>query len=186
MILINALGLSHSFVAKIVKPGDKVVDATCGKGRDTLLLAGLAGENGHVYAFDIQEESIKLTAGLLKDNGYYNTTLFCKNHAEMNELVPAGISCAMFNLGYLPGTNHKLQTKGKTTIKAISAAIGLLRPGGIITIVIYQGGDTGFEERDAVLAYCKGIDQKTFTVQKTSFENQKNNPPIFICIEKIS
>jgi len=186
MILVNALGLSHTYAKKAIKPGDTVVDATCGKGRDTLLLADLAGEDGHVYAFDIQEKSIKITKDLLKEKGYDNTSFYCENHAAMDKFVPTGISCVMFNLGYLPGTDHKLQTKGETTVSAIANAMLLLKKNGIITIVIYQGGDTGFRERDMVLGFCKSIDQKTFTVEKTSFENQKNNPPIFICIEKIS
>ena len=186
MILVNALGLSHEYVKKAVKPGDTVVDATCGNGRDTLLLARLVGDDGHVYAFDIQEKSIKITNDLLKENGYDNTSLYCKNHSIMGKFVPPGISCAMFNLGYLPGADHKLQTKGETTVSAIVKAMTLLKKNGIITIVIYQGGDTGFGEREMVLDFCKVIDQNTFTVEKTSFENQKNNPPIFICIEKIS
>lgn len=186
MILINALTLSHSYAKKTVKPGDIVVDATCGKGRDTILLAGLAGENGHVYAFDIQEDSIRITKGLLNENGYANATLICENHADMDRIVPFGVACVMFNLGYLPGSDHKLQTNGETTVTAIEKAMGLLKRNGIITIVIYHGGDTGFEERDMVLDFCRGINQKAFIVQKTSFENQKNNPPIFICIEKIS
>ena len=32
----------------------RVIDATCGNGADTALLAGLVQEGGQVYAFDIQ------------------------------------------------------------------------------------------------------------------------------------
>ncbi len=37
--------------------GDIVIDATMGNGHDTQFLAELVGENGHVYAFDIQESA---------------------------------------------------------------------------------------------------------------------------------
>ncbi|MCK5758389.1 MAG: methyltransferase domain-containing protein [Clostridiales bacterium] len=185
MLLINALGLSREYASLVVKPGDTVVDATCGKGRDTILLAKLSGNIGHVYAFDIQEKSILFTKELIAANNIINTTLIQDGHENIDEYVSTGITCAMFNLGYLPGTDHSLSTNGKTTVIAIQKAMRLLCVGGIITIVIYQGGDSGFEERDLVIEFCKGINQEQFTVQKTTFENQKNNPPIFICIEKL-
>ena len=37
------------------------IDATMGKGGDTAFLCRLAGENGHVLAFDVQEEALHLT-----------------------------------------------------------------------------------------------------------------------------
>ena len=46
-----------------VKLGDTVCDLGCGNGFYTLQLAKLAGENGRVYAVDIQSEML----GLLKD-----------------------------------------------------------------------------------------------------------------------
>ncbi len=184
-MLINALGMSHEYASAVVKPGDIVIDATCGKGRDTLLLAGLVGKSGHVFAFDIQEKSLLFTKELISSNNIINTTLIHNSHENIDEYVSVGISCIMFNLGYLPGTDHTLSTIGSTTIIALQKAMKLLNIGGVITIVIYQGGDTGFEERDIVLAYCKNINQEQFTVQKTTFENQKNNPAIFIYIEKL-
>lgn len=185
MILVNGLGMSHEYVIKAVQPGDSVVDATCGKGRDTLFLAKLTGNSGKVYAFDIQKESIELTCSLLEANKITNSVVINESHEKMDEFVPCGISSAMFNLGFLPGTDHNVQTKGETTVIAIGKAMHLLKKGGIITIVIYHGGDTGFAERDMVLEFCGRINQKEFTVMKSSFLNQSNNPPIFICIEKL-
>ncbi len=185
MVLNNALAQSHKYVEKAVKPGDIVIDATAGKGRDTLFLAKLVGGKGCVYAFDIQKKSIELTSELLQSKGLANTTLLNESHDRMHEFVKPGVSCVMFNLGYLPGTDHSVQTKGATTVSAVKKAMHLLKKNGIITLVIYQGGDTGFEERDSVIEFCNSIDQKLFAVMKTSFINQKNNPPILICIEKL-
>ena len=39
----GAVALSHFFLRGRVRPGDRVADATCGNGRDTLLLARLVG-----------------------------------------------------------------------------------------------------------------------------------------------
>lgn len=184
MLLINALNLSHVYVANAVKPGDVVVDATAGKGRDTLLLSRLTGNKGQVYAFDIQKEAIMATKKLLEEKEINNVTFVNDSHEMIDEHVKTGISCVMFNLGFLPGFDHGIQTKGDSTITAIGKSLKLLVPGGIITIVVYHGKDTGYDERNQVLEFCNSIDQKNFTVMKTTFPNQKNDPPIFICIEK--
>ena len=64
----NALGLSHKFISEHVKTGNVCVDATAGRGRDTLFLCNLVGADGIVYAFDIQEEAIQSTIALLNEN----------------------------------------------------------------------------------------------------------------------
>ena len=51
---LNALGLSHQFMAAHISEGAFCIDATAGKGRDTLFLCGLVGESGRVLAMDIQ------------------------------------------------------------------------------------------------------------------------------------
>lgn len=53
---------------KVVRPGDTVIDATCGNGHDTLELARLVcADNapGYVYAFDVQEDALANSAYLL-------------------------------------------------------------------------------------------------------------------------
>ena len=65
------------------------------------------------------------------------------------------VSCITFNLGYLPGGDHEKATKGDSSIRAIETGLGLLKKKGLMTVCIYSGGDSGFEEKDAVLAYLK-------------------------------
>lgn len=55
MNLRGILPFAHDTLRKVVRPGDYVIDATCGNGHDTLLLAELVGINGHVLGFDIQQ-----------------------------------------------------------------------------------------------------------------------------------
>ncbi len=57
------LDLAHDYWRRIVRPGDTVIDATCGNGADTLMLAKLAltESSGHLYALDIQESAIEET-----------------------------------------------------------------------------------------------------------------------------
>ena len=84
---LNTLFLAHKFVSEHVKEGDFCIDATAGKGRDTLILSTLVGDFGKVYAFDIQAEAIKATDALLKNNGRKNVTLINESHHKMDEYV---------------------------------------------------------------------------------------------------
>lgn len=53
-----------------------------------------------------------------------------------------------FNFGYLPGGDHKLATTYQTSIEAIGKGLGILKHGGMMSLCIYSGGDTGFEEKE--------------------------------------
>lgn len=185
-IIKNSLYQSHDIVKKTVKPGDIVIDATCGNGGDTLFLAGLTGEGGKVYSFDIQQEALDRALEKLKKEGMETRVeLIHDSHARMDEYVKDRVKCVMFNLGYLPGGDHSIGTRGESTILAVQKAMELVIVNGIITIVIYYGGDSGFDEKEQVLEYIKTIDCRRFTVSMTKFVNQVNCPPILVCIEKL-
>jgi len=187
----NALALSHEFVRKVVRSGDLVVDATAGNGHDTAFLAGLTGSGGIVLAFDVQEAAIRRTRERLETLGLSDRCrLYEEGHEHLGARVDAvapgtSISAVMFNLGYLPGADHALGTKAPTTIAALEQAMARLRPGGLVTVALYYGGDSGFEERDAVLRFVETIDVHTIAVQKTEMVNSRSCPPIFLCIEKL-
>ena len=44
----------------------------------------------------------------------------------------------MFNFCYLPGADHKIETKAQTSIAAIKAGLSILRKGGIMTLCLYD------------------------------------------------
>ena len=60
-VLRSARFLAADVWKRAVRPGDTVVDATMGNGHDTCLLAGLVGAEGHVYAFDVQQQALEMT-----------------------------------------------------------------------------------------------------------------------------
>lgn len=186
MLLKNSLYISHELVSRVVREGDLVVDATMGNGNDTLFLAGLVGSNGHVYAFDIQQSALdstkkKLDAAFMSEK----VTLMLDGHQNIDKYVSAGVRAVMFNLGYLPKGDHQIGTRAETTIEAINKSLALLCKEGIIMIVVYYGGDSGFEEKEAVMDYIKLLDCKKYSVLVHEFVNQVNCPPIAICIEKM-
>jgi predicted methyltransferase len=176
----NTLGFVHAFLQGQVRPGAFCIDATAGRGRDTALLCGLVGEQGRVLAFDIQEEAVQSTRALLLERGYSTRAkVIHDSHSHMGRYAEAGtVDCIVFNFGYLPGGDHAVFTRPDTSIRAIDEGLRLLKPGGVMSLAIYYGGDTGFEERDALLAHLKTLDPRRYTVFCGDFCNRPNNPPI--------
>ena len=89
-----------------------------------------------------------------------------------------------FNFGYLPGGDHAIATKTQTSLEAIEKGLDLLKHGGMMSLCIYSGGDTGFEEKDAILRYIKELNPKRYTVIVNEYYNRENNPPIPVFIFK--
>ena len=92
------------------------------------------------------------------------------------------VSCITFNLGYLPGGDHSKATRADTSIEALSSGLSLLKKGGLISLCIYSGGDSGFDERDAVLDWLKQLDPHKYLVIRSDYYNRPNNPPIPVLI----
>ena len=183
---LNTPFLAHKFVSEHVHPGDFCIDATAGKGRDTVFLCSLVKENGKVLAFDIQPDAITQTQSLISEQGYDQiATVILDSHANMEQYAaPETVDCIMFNFGWLPGGNHKIFTHPETSIPAIEAGLRLLKPGGIMSLCIYYGGESGYEERDALLEYLATIDNRNYTVIVNTFHNRSGDPPIPVYIYK--
>ncbi|WP_246941407.1 tRNA (mnm(5)s(2)U34)-methyltransferase [Bacillus pinisoli] len=181
------LPFARTLLSQAISPGEVAVDATVGNGHDTLFLANLVGETGHVYGFDIQDEAIMNTQSKLQEKDLlHRVTLLHKGHEHVSEHVPTKVSGAIFNLGYLPGGDKAIVTTPPTTISAVKQILSLLKPEGIIVIVVYHGHPEGQEERDQLLTFVESIDQQEAHVLQYKFLNQQNNPPFIIAIEKRS
>ena len=184
-LLHRVLPFSKRLIEKTVLPGETVIDATAGNGNDKFFLAEHVGDDGHVYAFDIQQQALDTTAARL-DTLNDRVTLVLDSHANVDKYVQGPVSGAMFNLGYLPhGADLSVVTKPDTTIKAIHKLLGLLKKDGIITISVYDGHEGGVEERDALLAYVKKLHQAEVHVARYELLNQRKNPPFLLALEKM-
>ncbi len=182
----NSLDISHKIIKDTIKLGDTVIDATMGNGNDTVLLAELIGEEGKVFAFDIQDLAISNTKYKLEVKGLTGRVNLIKDgHENFDKYIDKEVSAIMYNLGYLPGGDHNIYTMPETTRASLIIGMEKLKVGGIISIVVYYGGDSGFVEKDDIVEFIKSIDNKKFSVLKCSWENQPNCPPIAIIIEKI-
>jgi len=186
MGLPKVLEFARILISERVAAGDIAVDATCGNGHDTVFLADLVGEQGKVYAFDIQEKAVINTLNRVKDNGL-SARVICKrmSHEFIEQVVEEPVKGAMFNLGYLPNSDKLISTKSSTTIAAIQGLLNRLAIGGIITIILYIEHDQGHEAQE-VEEYLTTLKQKNFTVLNYRFLNQVHFPPYLIAIEKVS
>lgn len=177
----------HQMVTDHISEGDICVDATMGNGNDTEFLCRLVGEQGKVIAFDIQQAALDNTEERLREKlEYQNYELHLESHEEMGRYAKEdSVSCIMFNLGYLPAGDHSLATRGDSSIRAMETGLRLLKKNGVMSICIYSGGDSGFEERDAVLEWLKTLDSKKYLVLLTQYYNRPNHPPIPALIVKL-
>ena len=181
---LNTLGLVHTFLRQHVQGGAFCIDATAGKGRDTALLCRLAGLTGRVLAFDIQQEAVDQTRALLAREGL-TAEVVLDSHANMEQYArPETVDCVVFNFGRLPGGDPHIFTRAESSVAAIGAGLRLLRPGGVMAIALYYGGENGYEERDAVLEYLKTVDDRAYTVLCCDWANRRGEPPMPIFLWK--
>ncbi len=189
MILDRILPYARKLLQSTVKEGDITIDATMGNGHDTVFLAKLVGETGHVYGFDIQELAIQKTTERINNENLSNqVTLLQRSHAEVKKVIPTSLheklKGAIFNLGYLPGSDKSVVTVPESTISAIEQILEMMAPEGIIVVVIYHGHEGGEIEKDALMNFAQNIPQDLAHVLTYRFINQANNPPFILAIEK--
>ncbi|MBQ9157165.1 MAG: class I SAM-dependent methyltransferase [Eubacterium sp.] len=205
----------HDRIRQMMPHPKNCTDASAGTGRDTLFLTEIADPAGIITAMDIQEEAIRQTAERLRKNnvsrqvdfvnfkpvmipelsdelkqeppvGYASIQLICDSHENLNRYLPdKSQDLILFNLGYLPGGDHTLSTKAESTVTALNQSLQLLTPGGLLSVMIYSGGDSGFEEKEAVLGWARGLDPGRYLVFVEEFCNRPNNPPIPLYVRKI-
>ncbi|MCC5909868.1 MAG: class I SAM-dependent methyltransferase [Clostridiaceae bacterium] len=177
---------AHIAIESKIQKGSVVIDATLGNGYDTLFLYNIVGNEGKVFSFDIQVQSLQNTEALLQKHNLQHSsiTLIHDGHENIKKYVNERIDAAMFNLGYLPKGNKDIITKPDTTIKAISTVLELLNRGGIISIVIYYGHKGGIHEKNCVLDYIETLTYEEYTVLQCDYINHENNPPVVLLIEK--
>jgi predicted methyltransferase len=146
----------------IIQPGDICVDATAGNGHDTLFLAEQVGQHGKVYAFDIQDMAIERTRErLVAQQLLGQVKLINDGHEHLSASLPDNysgqVSVIMFNLGYLPGSDKSCITRPDSTVSALKQAAALIKPKGIISVMLYPNHEGGHDETRAVLNWSGNL-----------------------------
>ncbi|MBQ7125055.1 MAG: class I SAM-dependent methyltransferase [Clostridia bacterium] len=183
--MIDLLTVEKQFISSHVKEGGTVCDFTMGNGHDTLWLSEKVGENGKVYAFDIQQAALDNTRSLLEKSGCpKNYTLILDSHANAEKYVEGKICAGMFNLGYLPGSDKKITTLRESTLAAVKAALNLLEDGGGLLVAVYPGHEEGSHEGVMLDEFFSTLDRRQISVSKLKIVNSPTSPFFFLAEKK--
>ncbi|MFV2058875.1 MAG: class I SAM-dependent methyltransferase [Thiohalomonadales bacterium] len=180
---------AHEFITKIVRPTDCVIDATIGNGYDTLFLAQLINNSGHVYGFDIQKVALVNTADLLQKHRLaHKVTLIQRGHQYMSDYFARHtvdeVSAIMFNLGYLPHGDKSIMTTSTSSVSAVTQSLLRVKNGGIVTIIAYPGHEGGRSETQTLQQLIRQLDRNKFQTQTITGDTSNNNSPLLFTILK--
>lgn len=178
---LTAVRFAQDFLRVRLSSPRLCIDATCGNGGDTAFLCSLAGQEGHVLAFDVQPAAIEATQARLAAMGIAAARyeLIRDSHANLLRYVQPGTADAvMFNFGWLPGADHAVHSTAQSSIPAMEAALKALRPGGVLSAILYSGAVIGSGEKQAALAWLRALPLKEFTVLVCDFANWAKTAPL--------
>ena len=150
---LTAVKLVQDFLAARLADPRLCIDATCGNGGDTAFLCRLVGDGGRVLGFDIQ-------ANLLQ------------------YVQPGTVDAVMFNFGWLPGADHGVFSHAQSSIPALEAALEALRPGGVLSAILYSGKVIGSDEKTEILQWMRSRPLKQCTALVCSFANWADTAPL--------
>mmetsp|Transcript_32277 Transcript_32277/g.53952 ORF Transcript_32277/g.53952 Transcript_32277/m.53952 type:complete len:257 (+) Transcript_32277:41-811(+) len=195
---ISHIPISKHLWSTLIKPGDTVIDATCGNGNDSLYLAKLALTpiSGRIYCIDIQSQAVENTRErFLEDSSLEplvdnRITLITGSHEVFPlEIQPSTVALICYNLGYLPGKQRKARdagfeegevTSAKTTIASLKRALPLLKEGGMLSVVAYRGHEGAEEELQEVQTFLSQLPMQDWRVYANSAPlNRPLSPTLF-------
>ena len=181
----SARYLAAEILRAVLAPGDRAIDATMGNGHDTALLCSLVGPEGRVYAFDVQPAALEATRRRLAEEGLAGQAeLFLLGHEHMRETVGEPVKAIVFNLGWLPGGDHRITTLTATTLPAIQQALALLLPMGVLVICVYPGHPEGEKEQEMVTRLLSSLSPREYNVLMQQFLNAGAGAPLCFAVQK--
>ena len=181
----SARYLAAEILRAVLSPGDRAIDATMGNGHDTALLCSLVGPEGRVYAFDVQPAALEATRRRLAEEGLAGQAeLFLLGHEHMREAVGEPVKAIVFNLGWLPGGDHRITTLTETTLPAIQQALALLMPMGVLVICVYPGHPEGEREQEMVTRLLSSLSPREYNVLMQQFLNAGAGAPLCFAVQK--
>ncbi len=147
--------IAQQAVSRACRAHGRAIDATVGNGHDTLMLARCVAPDGRVVGFDIQPSALDHTRQRLNAAGLeQHVELINAGHEHMRDLLGDGwvgnTDIVMFNLGYLPGGDKSIITQPDTTTSALAQSLDMLRPGGLLSLMLYHATPRWTAVADAV------------------------------------
>ncbi|SDP33672.1 tRNA (mnm(5)s(2)U34)-methyltransferase [Selenomonas ruminantium] len=180
----NVINLVQQSILPALAGANVIVDATAGNGNDTLFLAEHGPDQAKIYAFDIQQAALEHTR--LKTAAYASRIEYIlASHAEIDKQVPGNIDVAMFNLGYLPGEEHKVTTVKESTRMAVEQVLDKLSINGICIIVAYPGHEAGAQEAVMLEEFLGNLPRRDYTVGCYRLLNHRQTAPYAYMVERV-
>lgn len=169
------LNKAHQFWKDYLRATDVVIDATCGNGKDTAILAQLVPQ-GYVYAIDIQEDAIIKA----RNNAPFSNIIFLQQcHTDLPQ--DPRVRLVVYNLGYLPRGNKQLTSMALTTLKSVQKALNLLCVEGALSITCYPGHEEGMREEEMLKTWSLTLPSNQYQIEWSSWK--KGSPTLLIVIK---
>ena len=181
----SARFLASDIQERVLRPGDTAVDATLGNGHDACRLAALVGRRGKLIGFDVQEEAVRRSEALLRENGLLDRCeLHTVGHEHIAEVVREPVRLIVFNLGWLPGGDKRITTRWETTSRAVGDALTLLEPMGVLTLCAYPGHAEGETELANLAQFFASLRPQEYNVLHQRFLNAGPGAPECFVIQR--
>lgn len=162
MIRNQHISFSHRLWKKHLNPNDLAIDATCGNGKDALVLAKLPIS---LICLDIQQTAIEIARKNL--SSYSNVSFFHRSHETFPSL-PKAPRLIVYNLGYLPGGDKSITTSTSSTLKSLKNGLSILSPNGLISLMCYPGHPEGAREAKALIDFVSPLPHTLHTFSTSS------------------
>lgn len=198
----HVVQFQHIFWDEQLKSAKTVVDATAGNGHDLVYLAQHCLPGSTLWGIDKQAKAIEASTKRLHTECGRTDITYHLVHGTHEDILATGNAAAahndgsaantkfnttitnidllIFNLGYLPGSDHTMMTKPDSTIQAIKGGLDLLNPKGLITIVTYPGTPEGEREDEAVCEFISTLPQKSYDVANWKINKPSKQTSYFI------
>ena len=170
----------RGIAARLPRNGVVIADEV-GMGKTRIAVAltrSVTAAGGRVLGFDIQPEAIASTRQNLARKGLA-AELHCDSHANLLQYVqPGTVDAVMFNFGWLPGADHGVFSHAQSSILALEAALEALRPGGVLSAILYSGKVIGSDEKTEILQWMRSRPLKQCTALVCGFANWADTAPL--------
>lgn len=175
-----------------------LLDGTCGNGHDTLFLAETASPflqnhpqaQVNLLAFDIQATAVNNTRQRIQGQAFPQNLIlsyFNEGHEQAARHCPpnAPLILAVYNLGFLPGSDKTVITTPENSLASFQGLLSLMPPRGMFVIHAYGGHEGGFEEVEAVRHWAASLPENQWTARCYETITPVKNPESLFVIEKI-
>ncbi|ANH78776.1 SAM-dependent methyltransferase, MraW methylase family [Candidatus Chlamydia sanziniae] len=173
--------LSHQIFREIIVPGDIVIDATCGNGKDSVVLAQLLQGAGKLVAYDLQKKALENASALFqKCLSHKERAIIELKKTSHEKISEQGAKLIHYNLGYLPKGNKAITTLETTTKASLERAFNLVALQGLITVVSYPGHEEGEKETVTLKFLAERLDPAFWQVSLFYVMNRNKAPHLFV------